>query len=58
MDATLTQGDHMWSLATAVADTTYSDDFQATTTTETTKNNTVPDEYSTKASRLHFSDLQ
>ena len=58
MDATLTQGDHMWSLATAVADTTYSDNFQATATTETTKNNTVPDEYSTKASRLHFSDLQ
>ena len=58
MDATLTQGDHMWSLATAVADTTYSDDFQATAATETTKNNTVPDEYSTKASRLHFSDLQ
>ena len=44
MDATLTQGDQMWSLAIVVADTTYSDDIQATTTTETTKNNTVPDE--------------
>ena len=32
----------MWSLAAVVAATTYSDEVQATATTATTKNNTVP----------------
>ena len=41
IDATLTPGDQMWSLAAVAAATTYSDEVQATTTA-TTKNNTVP----------------
>ena len=43
IDATLTPGDQMRSPAAAVAAaTTYSVEVQATTTTATTKNNTVP----------------
>ena len=46
IDATLTPGDQMWCLAVLMwclaAATTYSDEVQATTTTATTKNNTVP----------------
>ena len=41
IDATLTPGDQMWCPAAAVSATTYSDEVQATTTTATTKNNTV-----------------
>ena len=41
IDATLTPGDQMWSLAAAVAAITCSDEVQAITTTATTKNNTV-----------------
>ena len=42
IDATLTPGDQMWSLAAVVTATTYSDEVQATTTTAATKNNIVP----------------
>ena len=42
IDATLTPGDQMLSLAAAVAATTYSDEVQATATTAATKNNIVP----------------
>ena len=42
IDATLTPGDQIWCLAAVVAAATYSDEVQATTTTATTINNTVP----------------
>ena len=42
IDATLTPGDQIWWLAAVVAPATYSDKVQATTTTATTINNTVP----------------
>ena len=42
IDATLTPGDQIWWLAAVVALATYSDKVQATTTTATTINNTVP----------------
>ena len=42
IDATLTPGDQIWCLAAVVAAATYSDEGQATTTTSTTINDTVP----------------
>ena len=46
IDATLTPEDQIWCLAAVAAAKNYSDEGQATTST------------ATKASRLHFSDLQ
>ena len=42
IDATLTPGEQMWSLAAVVVAATYSDEVQATTTTAAIKNNIIP----------------